>query len=94
MPKLTVDGVGEFDVEARTRLVLALADGGADNMHACGWHARCTTCRVQFINGEPQDWTQAELNAPDVQGMVGECRLACQCVVKEDMHVRPLMKFS
>jgi len=26
--------------------------------------------------------------------MVGECPLACQCVVTEDMQVCPLMKFS
>ncbi|MDP7544570.1 MAG: 2Fe-2S iron-sulfur cluster-binding protein, partial [Anaerolineales bacterium] len=54
MPKLTIGGVGEFNVEAGTRLVLALADHGADNMHACGGYGGCTTCRVEFVSGEPQ----------------------------------------
>ena len=94
MPKLTVEDVGEFNVKTGTRLVLALADNGGDNMHACGGYARCTTCRVKFISGEPLNYTQAELDVLDAQGKLGEFRLACQCLVNDDMHVSPLMKFS
>ena len=37
MPKLTVEGVGDFDVDAGKRLVLALTDeAGIDQLHACG----------------------------------------------------------
>ena len=47
MAKLTVDGVGEFEVRQGKRLVLALEDeAGVDQLHACGGNARCTTCRV------------------------------------------------
>ncbi|MCR9297094.1 MAG: 2Fe-2S iron-sulfur cluster-binding protein, partial [bacterium] len=47
MPKLKVENVGEFEVEAGKRLVLALEeDAGIDQLHACGGKARCTTCRV------------------------------------------------
>ena len=46
MSKLTVEGVGEFEVPTGKRLVNALVDEcGADQLHACGGHARCTTCR-------------------------------------------------
>mgnify|MGYP001472274918 FL=1 len=55
MPRLNIDGVGEVDAEVGKRLVLALCDNGADNLHACGDSARCTTCRVQFIWAEPKD---------------------------------------
>ena len=36
MPKLTVEGAGEFEVAAGKRLVLALTDdAGIDQLHAC-----------------------------------------------------------
>jgi ferredoxin len=53
MPKLKVEGMGEFDVPPEKRLVLALEqDAGVDQLHACGGHARCTTCRVEFVAGD------------------------------------------
>ena len=63
MPKLTVEGVGEFTVPEGKRLVLALEDeAGVDQLHACGGNARCTTCRVEFLSGEPDRMTAAEKN--------------------------------
>ena len=63
MPKLTVEGVGTFEVPAGKRLVLALEqEAGIDQLHACGGNARCTTCRVEFIDGEPPTMTDAEQN--------------------------------
>jgi ferredoxin len=62
MPKLEVEGVGTFDVERGKRLVLAIEeDAGVDIMHVCGSYARCTTCRIQYLGGEPEEMTQAEL---------------------------------
>ena len=56
MPKLTVEGYGTFDVAAGKRLVLAIEQNAkVDILHACGGNARCTTCRVEFIDGEPPD---------------------------------------
>ncbi len=61
MPKLKVEGVGTFEVPMGKRLVLALIDEAKiDQMHSCGGNSRCTTCRVQFIAGEPDKVTQAE----------------------------------
>ncbi len=61
MPKLTVENVGEFDVPRGKRLVLALEDeAGVNQLHACGGNARCTTCRVEFVAGEPKQMTVAE----------------------------------
>ena len=49
MPKLDIEGFGEYEVEDGTRLVLALTDvAGVDQLHACGGQGRCTTCRVEF----------------------------------------------
>ena len=70
MPKLVVEGVGEFEVPQGKRLVLALEqDAGIDQLHACGGNARCTTCRVEIVAGEPDRMTVAErdvLTAPEV----------------------------
>ena len=61
MPKLTVEGYGTFEVPANKRLVLALEDeAGVDQLHACGGNCKCTTCRVEFVAGEPDKMTEAE----------------------------------
>jgi ferredoxin len=87
MPKLTVEGAGTFDVTAGTRLVLAIEDAGVDILHACGGNARCTTCRVEFVEGEPSAMTQAEQEKLAQKGLTG-VRLSCQIVCAGDMIVR------
>jgi ferredoxin len=78
MPKLTVESVGTFDVPAGKRLVLALEDeAGQDQLHACGGNARCTTCRVEFVAGEPAAMTVAEKTVLAAKGLSG-VRLSCQ----------------
>src|SRR5438552_11518626 len=90
MPKLTVDGVGEFEVPQGKRLVLALEDEARiDQLHACGGNARCTTCRVQFLAGEPPRMTMAEKNVLAARGLSG-VRLSGQLLCDHDMAVRAI----
>jgi len=91
MPKLTIDGEGTFDVDDGTRLVRAIEQSGVEIGHRCGGHASCTTCRVEFEEGEPAVMTEAEFEKLHNMDKVGEMRLACQVVVDRDMTVRPLM---
>lgn len=94
MPKLTVEGVGTFDVPHNKRLVLALTDeAGIDQLHACGGNARCTTCRVEFVTGEPESMTVAEMNVLTAKGLTG-VRLSCQIVCDHDMTVRAISRFA
>src|SRR6058998_3640247 len=94
MPKLTVDGVGEFDVPAGKRLVLALEDEAkVDQLHACGGNARCTTCRVEFLAGEPAQMTVAEKQVLAARGLIG-VRLSCQIVCDHDMAVRAISRLA
>jgi ferredoxin len=87
MPKLTVDGIGTLDVPFGKRLVKALSEEAAtDQLHACGGKARCTTCRVEFVAGEPAKQTQAEKDILAARGVSG-VRLACQILCENDMHV-------
>ncbi|MHA2251235.1 MAG: 2Fe-2S iron-sulfur cluster-binding protein [Candidatus Kariarchaeaceae archaeon] len=97
MPKLTSAGEGTFDVEEGKRLVLAIEDLGIDIGHRCGGNARCTTCRVHFIEGEPDKQTQAgkeriqrAIDNDDTE--MKTARLSCQITVDEDMHVKVLKR--
>ena len=94
MPKLTVDGVGEFEVPAGKRLVLALTDEArVDQLHACGGNARCTTCRVEFVAGEPDKMTESEKNVLAAKGVTG-VRLSCQIACDADMTVRCVSRLA
>jgi ferredoxin len=94
MPQLTVDGVGTFDVPAGKRLVLALTDeAGIDQLHACGGNARCTTCRVEFIAGEPAEMRPAEQAVLAARGLSG-VRLSCQILCDHDMTVKAISRFA
>ena len=94
MPKLTVEGVGEFAVPENKRLVLALKDeAGIDQLHACGGNARCTTCRVEFIDGEPTRTTVAEQNTLQARELTG-VRLSCQIQCDQDMSVRAISRLE
>jgi ferredoxin len=94
MPKLIVEEVGEFQVPEGKRLVLALEqDAGIDQLHACGGNARCTTCRVEFVTGEPDRMTVAERDVLAARGLSG-IRLSCQIVCDHDITVRAISRLE
>ncbi len=94
VPRITVEGAGTFDVPDNKRLVLALMqDAGIDQLHACGGRARCTTCRVEFIAGEPARHTKAEIAALAAKNAAG-VRLSCQILCDHDMSVRAISRLA
>ena len=94
VPKLTVEGFGTVEVENGKRLVLAIEqDARVDVLHACGGNARCTTCRVEFIDGEPSRMTVAERQVLAAKG-VSNVRLSCQIVCDHDMSVRAISRLA
>jgi ferredoxin len=94
MPQLTVEGAGTVEVPAGKRLVLALTeDAQIDQLHACGGNARCTTCRVEFVAGEPDSITVAEKNVLAAKNVTG-VRLSCQIVCDHDMTVRCISRLA
>ncbi|MFO0797177.1 MAG: 2Fe-2S iron-sulfur cluster-binding protein [Gemmataceae bacterium] len=94
MPMLTVEGTAPVDVPAGKRLVLALTDeAGADQLHACGGNARCTTCKVEFVAGEPERMTEAEKSVLAAKGLTG-VRLSCQLTCDADMTVRVISRLA
>lgn len=94
MPKLTVEGFPSVEVENGKRLVLAIEqDAKVDVLHACGGNARCTTCRIEFIEGEPDTMTVAERNVLAAKGATG-VRLSCQIICDHDMTVRAISRLT
>ena len=94
MPILSVEGLGQYEVPAGKRLVLALEqDAGIDQLHACGGNARCTTCRVEFLAGEPDRMTVAERDVLSARGLSG-VRLSCQIECDHDMTVRAISRLE
>jgi ferredoxin len=97
MPKISVEGAGTFDVPEGKRLVLALEDEAKiDQLHACGGNARCTTCRVEFVAGEPDKMTQAEKDVLAARGLNTQpnLRLSCQILCDHDMTVRATSRLA
>src|ERR671938_298829 len=94
MPKLTVEGYRTVEVPAGKRLVRAIEeDVRVDILHACGGNARCTTCRVEFIAGEPPRMTAAEKSVLAARGL-SDVRLSCQIVCDHDMAVRAISRLA
>ncbi len=90
MPRLTIDKQSR-EYSQDKRLVLAIEEMGVNIGHRCGGNARCTTCRVEFISGEPEVMTRAEYEKLKDGGLLGQLRLSCQLTIMHDMEVRPLM---
>ena len=94
MPSLTVEGGPTCEVAQGKRLVLALVqDAGIDQLHACGGNARCTTCRVEFVSGEPEQITVAERDLLKAKGL-SNVRLSCQILCDHDMTVRVISRLE
>jgi ferredoxin len=97
MPKLNVEAIGSFEVPSGKRLVNALEDDARiDQLHACGGNARCTTCRVEFVAGEPAKMTQAERDILTARGLISTpgLRLSCQVSCDQDMTVRAISRLA
>ena len=97
MAKLTVEGAAAVDVPHGKRLVLALTDEArVDQLHACGGNARCTTCRVEFLSGEPEKMTEAEKSVLTARGLIAQpgLRLSCQILCDHDMQVRAISRLA
>lgn len=93
MASIKVEGRA-LEVADGTRLVLALEDAGVDVMHRCGGFAGCTTCRVEFTEGEPSAMTVAERDVLQKRGLLGSSRLSCQIACEGTMAVTPLVRVA
>src|SRR5436190_18476813 len=79
--------IGEHETILRASL-----RAGIPHAHACGGQARCSTCRVQIVDGldhcAPR--TDKETALAGRLRFAPEVRLACQTTVSGDVKVRRL----
>ena len=98
MPKVqaeTATGLIETEPPAGKKLVLALEDAGVDILHRCGGNARCTTCRVEVLEGEPGEMQDLERNRLAMEAeLAPNVRLSCQIHVNSDLKVRVINQVS
>ena len=92
MPKIdatTATGSQEIDAPEGKKLVLVLEDAGIDILHRCGGNARCTTCRVEVLEGTPGEMGELERNRLSMEAELADnVRLSCQIKVHSDLKVR------
>ena len=98
MPKITAEtatGTVVFQCDADRKLVLCLEDNGVDILHRCGGNARCTTCRVEVLSGDP-----GEIGEPEKAVLATKTdpndhtRLSCQVRLIDDLHVKVVSQAS
>jgi len=90
---VTVEGFGTFEVEEGTKLVKAIEANGYDISHRCGGNARCVTCQVEMLSGDPA-MGEVERNSLEEDGLLGQVRLSCQIRVDQPLNVKVNMRAS
>ena len=91
----TANGTVNTEAPAGKKLVLALEDAGIDILHRCGGNARCTTCRVEILEGTPPEMEELERNRLAVEAELAEnVRLSCQIRIESDLNVRVINQVS
>lgn len=91
----TANGKMAFSCEEGRKLVLCIEDNGIDILHRCGGNARCTTCRVEVLEGDPGEIGEPEKQILATKTDLGDhTRLSCQVRVIDDLHVRVVNQAS
>ena len=98
MPRIEAEiatGSQEFEAEAGRKLVLAIEDAGIDILHRCGGNAKCTTCRVEVLEGDAGEMHELERERLAREtGLAENVRLYSQVRVNRDLHVRVVNQSS
>ncbi len=90
-----MQGIGNTTAPEGQRLVLAIMDAGVDILHRCGGNARCTTCRVQIVAGDPGPMTEAEqAKLASLDELPENMRLSCQVRCCDDLTVNILRRLK
>ena len=91
----TANGTIAFDAKEGRKLVLTIEDEGVDILHRCGGNARCTTCRVEILSGDPGPIGDAEKAILATKTDLNDhTRLSCQVRIMDDLHVKVINQAS
>ncbi len=95
MATINVQGERRIDCADGRRLVLCIEDAGIDILHRCGGNARCTTCRVEILDGEPGPMNDLERERlAQENDLEPGIRLSCQIQPQADISVRVVNRLS
>jgi ferredoxin len=98
MPKIeaeTASGLQVIQGPQGKKLVLVIEDAGIDILHRCGGNARCTTCRVEVLAGDPGEMQELERNRLAMETELADnVRLSCQIRINDDLKVRVINQAS
>lgn len=95
MPNVVLQGIKTIEVADGRRLVTAIEDAGVDILHRCGGKAKCTTCRVELIDGDAGEMTTAERERLAREDeLAPNIRLSCQIMCHNDLTVRVINRLS
>src|SRR5438552_8571317 len=98
MPKIeaeTTQGAQIIEAPQGKKLVLAIEDAGIDILHRCGGNARCTTCRVEVLEGDPEEMNALERNRLALEAeLAPNIRLSCQIHIDKDLKVHVIDQAS
>ena len=91
----TAEGTVAFEAEKGRKLVLCLEDNGVDILHRCGGNARCTTCRVEVLAGDPGEIGEPERDILATKTDLNDhTRLSCQIRLMDNLHVKVINQAS
>ena len=91
----TATGTQSIDAPEGKKLVLVIEDAGIDILHRCGGNARCTTCRVEVLAGDPGEMGELERNRLAIETELADnIRLSCQIRVHDDLKVNVVNQAS
>ena len=92
---VTATGSQNIDAPEGKKLVLVIEDAGIDILHRCGGNAKCTTCRVELLEGNPGEMGELERNRLAMEAELADnVRLSCQIHVNSDLKVRVINQVS
>ena len=95
MAMIQVEDGPTIDCGAGRKLVLCIEDAGVDILHRCGGNAKCTTCRVQILEGEAPEMQETEATRLAREGeLAPNTRLSCQIRPTSDLTVRVINHLS
>lgn len=95
MPKIEAEGIKTFEAQEGRRLVLELVDNEIDILHRCGGLSKCTTCRIEVLDGDAGEMTERERTRLERENELGpNTRLSCQIVCQNDLKIRVLRRFN
>lgn len=95
MPQIEAVGITTFDASPGRRLVIEIEEHGIDILHRCGGFARCTTCRVEVLDGDPGEMNERERKRLARESELDpNVRLSCQILCNNDLKIRVINRLS